>query len=106
MIKIVITRKDDCITKVEVRGHAGYAEYGKDIVCSAVSGMVQMVGLSLDQMQRDLTIQKEGYFLIDLSTLEDKYGHDAQVLLKALVLGCESIRTQYPKNIKMEEKVL
>ena len=106
MIKILITRKEDIIIRVEVKGHAGYAEYGKDIVCSAVSGIVQTVGASLDLMQKDLTTQKEGYVMIDVTNIDDKYMHDAQVLLDALVLGCDNILKQYPKNIKMEEKVL
>ena len=106
MIKILITRKEDIIIRVEVKGHAGYAEYGKDIVCSAVSGIVQTVGASLDLMQKDLTTQKEGHVMIDVTNIDDKYMHDAQVLLDALVLGCDNIRKQYPKNIKMEEKVL
>lgn len=39
MIKINI-KKNENIDLIEVRGHANYDEYGKDIVCASVSSMV------------------------------------------------------------------
>ena len=39
MIKINI-KKNVNIDLIEVRGHANYDEYGKDIVCASVSSMV------------------------------------------------------------------
>ena len=39
MIKINI-KKNENIDLIEVKGHANYDEYGKDIVCASVSSMV------------------------------------------------------------------
>ena len=39
MIRIKLTKKDNVIEKVEIKGHADYADYGKDVVCSAVSSI-------------------------------------------------------------------
>lgn len=39
MIKVSI-KKDSSIDLVEVKGHANYDEYGKDIVCASVSSIV------------------------------------------------------------------
>jgi uncharacterized protein YsxB (DUF464 family) len=40
MIKVVVSKKDDIINKIEIKGHAKYDESGKDIVCAAVSATV------------------------------------------------------------------
>ena len=40
MIKVRISKKNNIIDKIECIGHAGYADYGKDIVCASFSTMV------------------------------------------------------------------
>ena len=40
MIKVILTKKDDNVNKVIINGHAGYDDFGKDIVCAAVSSTV------------------------------------------------------------------
>ena len=42
MIKIKVLKKDEIIKSVTTKGHANFAEYGKDIVCAGVSAI--MVG--------------------------------------------------------------
>ena len=39
MIKISY-KKDKLIEEIKIQGHAMYSDFGKDIVCSAVSTMV------------------------------------------------------------------
>ncbi len=39
MIKVEIKGKD-IVNKITIKGHSGYEEIGKDIVCAAVSSMV------------------------------------------------------------------
>ncbi len=43
MIKIVFYRQGDAFWGFEESGHAGYAESGDDIICSAVSAMSMLV---------------------------------------------------------------
>ena len=40
MIIIEITSKNNEIVSIEMNGHSGYAENGKDIVCAGVSSLV------------------------------------------------------------------
>ena len=64
MIKVKILRnKNGNIYEVDVNGHAEYDELGKDIVCAAVSGIVQTAVFGLIRvlgLQVDLTIE-EGF---------------------------------------------
>ena len=39
MIKIKVNKSKDIIKEVIITGHANYAQYGKDIVCAAVSSI-------------------------------------------------------------------
>lgn len=46
MINVVVEKNNQDIKSIEVSGHSGYDELGKDIVCSAVStAMYLTVGL-------------------------------------------------------------
>lgn len=40
MIKVVTKYKNNNICSVTIKGHANYDDYGKDIVCASVSGIV------------------------------------------------------------------
>ena len=40
MIKIKVSKEGNKYKNIVITGHANYAEYGKDIVCAAVSATV------------------------------------------------------------------
>ena len=40
MIQVKVKYQDELVEHVSINGHAGYDEYGKDIVCAAVSSIV------------------------------------------------------------------
>ena len=40
MIKVSYIEKNNIIEKISIKGHSGYDEFGKDIVCAAVSATV------------------------------------------------------------------
>ncbi len=101
MIKIYIFKDDKFINGFQVKGHSGFAESGKDIVCSAVSAVTQMAvkGVEEAKLKNELTVD-DGY----LQLLLDENNTNAQVLLVALEKSLEDIQNQYPKFVKMEVK--
>ena len=40
MIKVNVKNKNGKVYEIVVKGHAGYDDYGKDIVCASVSTMM------------------------------------------------------------------
>lgn len=96
---ITVTRTPNGIT---VCGHAGYAEHGKDIVCSAVSTLTQTLIASLEELtDDDFSYQAEAgnvniVFKKDLS-------EDAHLLIKSFLLGIGGIAAVYPDNVKLSE---
>lgn len=103
MIKINIKKSDDLITSVTVYGHAMYDEYGKDIVCSAVSSIVitTINGLlKLDNNSINYT-ENEGYIKID----SIKKSVTNNILINNMIDLLKELKEQYPKNIKINEEV-
>ena len=102
MIRIKVLKKDNNIEKITFRGHANYAEYGKDIVCAAASATVLTTIngiLSLDSSTIDV-IQKDNN--IDISIIKHKNISDK--LLSNMLNSLKTIRSNYPKNIEIIEE--
>ena len=103
MITIRIGKKEDgVITKVSVSGHAGYDVAGKDIVCAAVSTVVQLTTLTLKNLIDDhakITEVKDGV-LINVGA----HGYDRAVM--CVMLGffefTNELMLAYPANVSVE----
>ncbi len=88
-------------------GHAGFDDYGKDIVCAAVSVLVINTVNSLDEIvHEDITVEtdeKNGY--IDCM-FNAPLKETSKVLVDSLKLGLSGIEKQYGKDyfkLKFEE---
>lgn len=92
------------ITGVTVNGHAG-GEYGQDIVCAAVSALVQTVYLSLTEL-RHRTVRWEARAGHALLMLPEASWNDEQdqLLMNTLWVGLESIRSGEPKKVHIAVK--
>lgn len=103
MTKITIFKKDDIIWSYQVKGHSGFAEEGKDIVCSAVSTATQMtlVGLKEVLKLKVESIIEDGFLQVRLLD-GDENNKDAQILLNTMFLTLQDIVKNYAKNVKME----
>ncbi len=78
------------------QGHAGYADQGEDIVCAGISALVITVINALDAYtdEQFTTRTNEETGLISVR-FRESVGHDAQLLIKTLVLGLEGIQSTY-----------
>ncbi len=86
-----------------IKGHAGYAACGSDIVCAAVSALSTNTVNSLTAFSSDRikarTEEELGAMYLRLETRRDDI---SQLLVKSLALGLESIRDEYgSKYIKI-----
>lgn len=93
---IVVAGYKDRIT---VKGHANYAEPGKDIVCASVSILTQTLIKSIE----DLTTDKIHYGIspglvdINFKTLSN----ETKTLIKSFFVGVKAIAETYPQNVKV-----
>ncbi len=73
MIQIRMTEHDDRIQFISVSGHSGSDEYGKDLVCAAVSAVVFGLANALDEMKSDAQVSvKKNLIEIEKVTDDDK----------------------------------
>lgn len=103
MIKVVIIRSIDSFVKnFTVEGHSDYAEYGSDIVCSAVSvltqttiiGLKNVAGINIKYVMRDGLIDCE-IPIID----EKEKVIKTNAILDTMVLGLMNIKKNYSAYI-------
>ena len=94
MIEIEIIRKGDRIISLTSKGHAGYADYGQDIVCAAVSVLVINTVNSLEAFTDDQFEVREddGYVSFHFTTPVSEKG---KLLMDSLILGLTEIEHSY-----------
>jgi uncharacterized protein YsxB (DUF464 family) len=83
-----------------VRGHADYAESGKDIVCSAVSFLVQCVANQLQHYDETFQRIEPGFAHVECVTQSDQ----TKVLMRLFKEETRKLARQYPENIQMEDE--
>ena len=94
MTNIKIFKSGQNITKFTISGHSGYAESGKDIVCSAISTLSQSICVGLENvLNLNPSIKIEEGFLecILPKNLSAKQNDEAQILLKTFEQSVEQI---------------
>ena len=80
---------------LEIRGHADYGEYGKDIVCAAVSALVASLAISLERREGVVCLLHSGYARMESS-------HCSHLeLFRFVVRGLKRIELLYPYNFSI-----
>ena len=97
MIKIKVNKDS-----ISIIGHAGYAEYGKDIVCSAVSSIVMCsieAIATFDQTAINVNQAKD-----KLDIIINKEDEITSKLINNMLNCLKEIEKQYPKNIQINDR--
>ena len=102
MIKVSVTKKNQQIQEVSIQGHAMYDDFGKDIVCAAVSSCVITTVNGILEIDKDwiLANQDSKGVLIQVQNSSDV----CQTLLANMISLLEELHDQYPKNLKIISK--
>ena len=107
MITVTVIRENGNPVGFKVSGHANMGEYGEDLVCAAVSAIVQTAilgitevchisaGVSIDEGETVCILNK------DASTDEIQR---AGIVLNTMIAGLRSIQASYPKTLKFRNK--
>lgn len=99
MIKIKVEYDNDFISKIVITGHANYDDYGKDIVCAAVSASVLTTVNGIIALDNSIL---EVNNVLDKMTIKVlKNEKISQVLLNSMLSNLKSLVVEYPKNIKI-----
>lgn len=93
---IEIKREKDGVT---MKGHAGYAPHGQDIVCAAVSVLMQ----TLIQSIEELTSDPINYYILP-GDVKIKYwclSDVTKALINAFFIGIAGIAEAYPDYVRV-----
>ena len=100
MITVLVKKKKNDITKVVIKGHAMYDDYGKDIVCAGVSAITTTTVNAILKLKKE-SIQLEESPSLTISVLiRDKI---TESLLENMIELLYELAESYPKNIKIKE---
>jgi len=98
MIKISYKIVDDKIVNLHSTGHAGYAEHGEDIVCSAVSAVLIGGLTNLSSEKNFKILVKKGE--VEITALNEVNEHD-QIVLETMIVQLRKIEESYSKFMRI-----
>jgi uncharacterized protein len=104
MLEVTFARDDrGRFCAILARGHADFAAHGSDIVCAAVSAILQAARLGLVEYARaDVTVRQEPGRL-ELRWLEDQRDFESvRAIATTAALAVEQIARRYPKHVRLK----
>ncbi len=97
MIKVEVTKKN-----ISILGHANFDDYGKDIVCAAVSSVV------ITSIEAIAKFDENAVAIINsdnkLEIIINKYDDITNKLISNMLTCLQEIEKKYPKNIKITNR--
>ncbi len=107
MTIVRVKRVDNKIVSVECDGHTGYGEEGEDIICAALSSIVQTAILGLMQVAKiDIKYEifdQNAHLKIALpKVMTSTERHDADIILETMFLGVADLNQGYSDFVELE----
>ena len=98
MIKVKVN-VTDVIKSIEIKGHANYLEYGKDIVCASVSSIAITTINAILRISNDAINYKDsdGYLLITIN----KHDEIIDKLILNMIDLLEELKEKYDNYIEI-----
>jgi uncharacterized protein YsxB (DUF464 family) len=101
MIRVRVRRQGQRVAALTVVGHAGSGPAGRDLVCAAVSALVETLQLAVRQMGGtgwEGTVEPgQACFRFGQSL-----GAQAQAVVEAMVLGLEDLARSHPRYVRLK----
>lgn len=106
MIKVTIARSSTGLfTGLKITGHAGYADFGEDIVCAGASALAETSVLGLVKVAgiNPVVASKSGYFSLKFpDNMPESSLEKALCIVETLCLGLEDMAKSYPSHIRVK----
>ena len=97
MIVVKVKYNHSSVCEITITGHANYADFGKDIVCSSVSSIVITTVNGIDSVVPNfLTVEEKKNQMRLIVRHDNEIG---QKLLWNMIELLKELQVNYPKNI-------
>lgn len=93
----MITIDTDLKTDIQIRGHAGYAPAGSDIVCAAVSALYETLKSLLKEKAAVHEADGSARLILD----PDQTGPEEECYLNFFLSGIQGIEKAYPQHVQL-----
>ena len=101
MIKVKLLKSNDNIDKIIITGHANYDDYGKDIVCAAVSStVITSVNACLSIDNKSISYEDKDGLVIETK----KNDIVTMKIIDSMISNLKQLEKAYPKNIQIKEE--
>ncbi len=85
---------------ISISGHANFAEYGSDIVCSAVSMLAYAIANQLHELKQENVVAiKKNEFIFEHNANDNQ----VNLLLTTLANGLRMVENEYGEYINIKE---
>jgi uncharacterized protein YsxB (DUF464 family) len=109
MTTVHVTRRAGVVYRIKLQGHSGYAEYGEDIVCAAITSAVRYAEIMLNDIL-DQNVQ----FIVDSETSSiaftrtDSFNADAEniagvAVFEGFLSYMKQLSAEYPDYLNVLE---
>jgi uncharacterized protein len=106
MTRVTVEYAGAAIRRLSCEGHAGGAAEGENVVCAAVSALMQTCVNALERVAgltpETIVDAQRALIAVAVPDTEGVEARDAQTLLRATVLGLTDIANEYPKLVKLK----
>ena len=99
MIKVIIKQQDEEVLGLQIRGHANYAEHGKDLVCAGVSSIAVGLLNALSQLCEESCTcsMSEGNIGVEILQVNQIN----QLILRTGIIQLQTMELSYKNYIKI-----
>ena len=108
MVTVKLLYQDKSLTGIECRGHSGYSRRGSDIVCAAVSTLMQALILGLEDIAhvQSLEVQADENIPLIRVTWPEPEHANIYLLTDTAAESLRQIARENPRHVKIltEEK--
>jgi uncharacterized protein YsxB (DUF464 family) len=106
MLEVIFYRDgDDRLSGISARGHADFAEHGQDIVCAAVSAVLQAMRLGLEGyagLELE-ALQQPGELRLDW-TESDRDLESLRAIVTTAELAVKQIARRFPDHVRLKRR--
>lgn len=107
MIKIVVARdKEGFIWRFTVKGHAGFAEKGSDIICAAVSAIAYTAVGALKMLVgiKNYT-ERDGFMKCSIpADIAETKKNTTRIILETAIIGFKQIELSYEGYVSVVDE--
>jgi uncharacterized protein len=103
----VVVRRDSRqrLSSLFARGHTGWADAGEDVICAAVSAILQAAWLGLERVAKVAVAARKAEGELSLGWPEAARDDRAlEAIVATAELAVEQIAAQYPEHVRLSRE--